>query len=146
MKEFMVLGGFVLSYIVICIVAWKLFDFFNTTLLGLIDTTGFRYYLKKFMMSCVVIPAIVYFIAIMAGWVAFTDTSKDSKTSTQSSQSKEYKQSSNTSTSSSSKSSNTTPVYSKEQVMEMENKVDYHGDDPLIRNRLGLPPTPASQY
>lgn len=143
MKEFMILGGLVLSYIVTCVVAWKLYDFFCTTLLGLIDTTGFSYYTKKIGISCFVAPFIVFVIASFAG-VAVLGPTKDA--STQSSQSKEYKQSSSTSTSSSSKPSKTTPVYTKEQVMEMENKVDYHGDDPVIRNRLGLPPVPASQY
>lgn len=31
-------------------------------------------------------------------------------------------------------------TYSDEEILEMENEKNYHGDDPIVRARLGLPP------
>jgi hypothetical protein len=36
--------------------------------------------------------------------------------------------------------SNVIQQLTKEEIFEMEVKVQYHGDDPIVRKRLGLPP------
>ncbi len=40
---------------------------------------------------------------------------------------------------------NTTPELTDEQLEEAENNAQYHGDDPIIRKRLGLPPKRAKK-
>jgi hypothetical protein len=38
------------------------------------------------------------------------------------------------------------PGLTKDQVFQMELKANYHGNDPIVRARLGLPEKPSSQY
>lgn len=36
-------------------------------------------------------------------------------------------------------------TYSSEEISQMEDRVNYHGDDPVVRARLGLPPRSVEQ-
>lgn len=136
----------IVVFIPLFLIGWKTFDYFQMTLVDAATMTGFDYHFKKFSTGVIVGWIGAYFVTayffgeskeksvIPTSKVSASNYSEP-KPSQQSQQIKRHVESIPQQIS-----------YTKEQVWEMEEKVQYHGDDPLIRNRLGLPPTPASQY
>lgn len=134
------IATFFIFFVVLVVIFWKTFNYFNMTVFDALSMTGFGYHLKKLGFSLV----LPFFIALFGTAMIFSDDDTSSKNSVSTNQRLEKKQTQQVQKQVSSEPTQIT--YTKEQVLEMENKVDYHGDDPMIRNRLGLPPKPASQY
>lgn len=133
----------ILAIVVLMVFCWKTFDFFKMSLVRAATMSGFQYYMEKIGFAIVIPVVVVAFASDFLGKINDLENRGKSKDV---SVSQEVKQNKNTQQTSQVVQQPVEPTYTKDQVMEMENKVDYHGDDQTIRSRLGLPPKPASQY
>jgi hypothetical protein len=146
----------ILMYIGSSVVSWKMYDYFNTTFFSALNTTGFQYHFKKFISSLFIVPIVATFLSSVPLATVFLPENPSNhdiqKNNDQSSKSTELIQSSqkenstpNTPVDQSNSQANSINQknLTSEEIQALEEKVQYHGDDPVIRERLGLPPKKA---
>ena len=118
---------FLAIHILFVPLCWKTFNYFNVTLVDAVMMTGFTYNLKKLAFALFV-PLVIAGFAV----VAEATPAPEPQPVAQSAEPPPVR------------SLETSSI--KNEVFELERKARYHGDDPIIRKRLGLPLKPASRY
>jgi len=152
MLDYLRTAGLIFIFVLCYVVAWKTHDYFETSAIDEFTKSRFEYHAKKIGLSftkSLVLFGIIWYVFFKSGKNS-TDqitpsTQIESKTSTQqqtpTTQLESTQSTSNNSVNNSTSNlPETTKQYSKEEIEAMEEKAQYHGDDPTIRARLGLPP------
>lgn len=151
---------FLAIYVALIPVCWKTFNYFNMTLVDAAMMTGFTYHLKKlafaliapFLISALIVTLIFENDETSAGSVVpepAPTTVTQQEPPTQPSEPVAAEPMLPKLETEAVEHAEPTPVENadlKEYLLEQERKAQYHGDDPIVRQRLGLPPKPAGEY
>ena len=151
---------FLAIYVALIPVCWKTFNYFNMTLVDAAMMTGFTYHLRKlafaliapFLISALIVILIFKNDETSAGGVVSEPapiTVIPQEPPTQPSEPAVAAPPAPEPVTEPMKQPETEPAENadpKADLLEQERKAQYHGDDPIVRRRLGLPPKPASQF
>jgi hypothetical protein len=130
----------IVVYVAVVVFLWKTFDWFNMSLLDRATTTGFDYFLKKLFFA-VLFPTIGLSMWYNDVYLIKTANSDSGQNQT----STNYESANSTPaiapdiSPTNQQSVNSPPSNTQRNINETETET-YTGDDPIVRQRLGLPP------
>jgi len=123
--------GIALLYLIIVVICWKTFYWFQTTWIDHATKTGFSMFLSRLFFALVMPIIILYFglavfgIAMDPSIMSTPPKSTDNKQKSSSTQNNNY---------------NNNAVTTPKENQNKSSEAQYDGDDPIVRARLGLPP------
>ena len=148
---------FLAIYVALIPVCWKTFNYFNMTLVDAAMMTGFTYHLKKLAFALIapfLISALTVTLIFENDETSVGSVVPEPAPTTVMPQEPPAQPSKPVAAdpllpklgTEAVEHAEPTPVENadrKEDLLEQERKAQYHGDDPIVRRRLGLPPKPA---
>lgn len=138
---------YIASTIVVFILTWKTFDWFSWSRSASYHTSPWTHFKKRFgasLVNAILIPLVISWVYVQSKLPPNGEA-----TQTQETPSTEAQAQTAVKTPAIDRSNNERiiePVksaetpFSADDVSALEDKAGYHGDDPIIRARLGLPP------